>query len=377
MRKLKFHLKIITTYLINPILCLLYCVNVTSQENAKPIIWKQVLNQDTAWYSSEEAIRIADNVIVYQHTNGGWPKNQDMAKSIGKKQLYTIQQGQEDNSSEFSHTTIDNNATYTQMRYLAMVYNKTGLERFKASYIKGLDYLLEAQYENGGWPQFYPIRKGYYEHITFNDGAMIGVMSILQDITKGEFSFVNDNRILKAQQAIDKGLEIILKTQVVVDGKLTAWCAQYDHKNLQPAKARSYELVSISGAESVGVLKYLMGIEEPNTAIKKSINSAMAWFDRVKITGIRLIKEEDASLPKGYDLIVGFDPLSSTPYWARFYEINTFYPMFCDRDGIVKYALSEIGYERRNGYRWLGDWASKLITVDYPAWVNTWETKTK
>jgi len=37
--------------------------------------------------------------------------------------------------------------------------------------VSGVDYLLDAQHDDGGWPQFYPIRKGYSEHITYNDGV--------------------------------------------------------------------------------------------------------------------------------------------------------------------------------------------------------------
>ena len=29
--------------------------------------------------------------------------------------------------------------------------------------------LLEAQYDNGGWPQYHPRATGYHKHITFND----------------------------------------------------------------------------------------------------------------------------------------------------------------------------------------------------------------
>ena len=45
------------------------------------------------------------------------------------------------------------------MRYLARVYNGTGYERFKESFLRGIDYLLEAQYDNGGWPQYYPLSR--------------------------------------------------------------------------------------------------------------------------------------------------------------------------------------------------------------------------
>ena len=59
---------------------------------------------------------------------------------------------------------------------------------------------------------------------------------------------------------------------------------------------------------------------------------------------------------------------NAKPMWARFYEIDTNRPFFCGRDGVKKYALAEIEYERRNGYAWLGYWPESLLSKDYPAW---------
>ncbi len=153
-----------------------------------------------------------------------------------------------------------------------------------------------------------------------------------------------------------------------MDGRLTAWCAQYDPATLEPAKARAYELVSLSGSESVGIVEFLMGIEKPDTAVVRAVTSAVDWFERVKLRGLRLIRQPDDSLPKGYDLVVGFDPEHGEPLWARFYEIGTNYPMFVGRDGVVRYALSEIEYERRVGYSWINGWARELLERDFPAW---------
>ena len=33
----------------------------------------------------------------------------------------------------------------------------------------------------------------------------------------------------------------------------------------------------------------------------------------------------------------------------------------CDRDGVAKHNIMEIGEERRHGYAWAGDWAKKLL----------------
>ncbi len=200
--------------------------SIASAQEKSSITWKQVEDQSAEWYASEDAQRIADNVLLYQHNNGGWQKNIDMAAELSENEILQLKKEQ---SNEIE-TTIDNAATHTQLRYLAKVYSATGKEIYKNAFLCGVDYLLEAQYENGGWPQFYPIKKGYYEHITYNDGAMIGVMELLRNITldKKPYDFVDKVRKEKAEKAIDKGLEIILATQVKVNGKRTIWCAQHD-----------------------------------------------------------------------------------------------------------------------------------------------------
>jgi len=231
-------------------------------------------------------------------------------------------------------------------------------------------YVLAWQNDNGGWPQFYPLRDGYYSHITFNDDAMIGVMRLLGEVgdATAPFSFVDRERRERARRAVARGLAVILETQIEVDGTLTAWCAQYDEQTLGCAPARSYELASLSGSESVGIVRYLMSIDDPGPDVIRTVVSAAAWFDRVKLEDIRLVRKTDPTLARGFDLVVGFDPMSTTPMWARFYEIGTNRPLFVDRDGTQHDAFSEIEYERRVGYSWLGSWAAGLLATEYPAW---------
>ena len=156
-----------------------------------------------------------------------------------------------------------------------------------------------------------------------------------------------------------------------MNGKLTVWCAQHDEKTLAPAKARSYELPSLSGSESVGIVKFLMGIDHPSPEIIRAVQGAAAWFKESRITGIRLERKSAPGTPKGFDQEVVSDP-AAPPLWARFYELNTNRPIFSGRDGIVKYSVAEIEYERRNGYRWYVDRPAKLLSEDYPKWATKW-----
>lgn len=330
------------------------------------VSWRKAMRQPAVWYGSAEAMRIAANLLVYQRDVGGWDKNIDMAMPLGTTERAQLDKEKGDPEA---HSTIDNDATYTQMRYLAKVYTATKDARFAASFRRGLEYLLKAQYPNGGWPQFYPLRDGYWSHITYNDDAMVGVLETLRDIAarRPDYTFLSDAERARAKLAIDKAVECILKTQVVQQGKLTVWCAQHDEQTLAPAKARAYELPSLSGAESVGIVQFLMGIEKPSPEVVKAVEAAVVWFRASKITGIKIVHKPAPGTPKGYDDTVVEDS-SAPPLWARFYELGTNRPIFSGRDSVVKYTVAEIEYERRNGYRWYVDRPAHLLDVDYPEW---------
>jgi len=193
-------------------------------------------------------------------------------------------------------------------------------------------------------------------------------MKFLREVYTDEtYRFVSKARRTLARNAFDNGIHCILKCQITLNGKLTAWCAQHDEKDFRPQSARSYELVSLSGSESVGITRLLMSIDSPPPEIIRAIESAVAWFKSVKLTGIRLVRLNDPQKPKGYDKIVVTEKVAS-PLWARFYAIEAQQPMFVDRDGIPKHHLADIGYERRNGYAWYGTWPQRLIEKEYVEW---------
>ena len=332
------------------------------------IKWRDALKQKPEWYGSREAVRIADNLLLYQRDTGGWYKNIDMAVVLTEQQKSDlIKQKREDDS------TIDNSATYTQLAFLARVYTAQRLARHREAFLKGVDYLLKAQYDNGGWPQYYPRLTGYYKHLTFNDDAMIGVMKLLRDIAlkRSEYLFVDEERRVKAERAVEKGIECILKTQVVVHDKLTVWCAQHDEVTLAPAPARKFEPISLSGLESVGIVRFLMSLDHPNARVSAAIEAAVSWFKSAQINGLRWIEQPDPTKPRGFNRVAIFDK-NAPPLWARFYEIGTNRPIFSGRDSVIKYSVAEIEDERRNGYRWYTDAPALLLDRDYPAWKKKW-----
>lgn len=328
----------------------------------------KIPEREPKWYGSNEAVRIADNVLLYQRTTGGWPANVDMSRELTEEQKSKVRM-----AKERADSTLDNGASHTHVDYLARVYNATNQERFREAFFRGLDYLLKAQYANGGWPQTYPSLRGYSKFITFNDGAMIGAMAVLRDIAgnRAPYAFVDENRREKAGRAVQEGIQCILKCQIVVAGRRTAWCQQHDDKTLQPRPARAFEPAAITACESVGIVEFLMSIDNPRQEIIDAVQNAAAWFDNVKIMGIRQVSKPDESQERGFDKVIVADP-TATPIWARFYEIGANRPIFGDRDGKVYSAMSQISAERRTGYSWYGDWPADMLRKHYPLWRGRW-----
>lgn len=311
---------------------------------------------------------VAENMLLFQRSSGGWSKHFN-EKAFEYTTVFSAdERAQIAAQKNNDDATIDNKATNKEIRYLTAAYKKTNNLQYLAAAENGIRYLLKAQYDNGGWPQYYPDKRFYRAEVTFNDNAMINTMNVLQDVALGKnnMDVVNKEFIAASVKAISKGIDCILKTQIKAGGKLTAWCQQYDQNTLQPAKARAYELPSISGAESDDIVEFLMSQPNPSQEIKDAVTAAVQWFEEVKITGYKFDAVAAPGTPKGIDrqLI----PDSTSTIWARYYEIGTNKPFFCDRDGVKKYTIQEIGYERRNGYAWYGEWPKKLLEKSYPAW---------
>lgn len=324
------------------------CV-LSAQKSLSDLRWRDLVHsQPDEWFGSDEAFRVAENVLLYQRDVGGWLKNTSMHRVLTEDQKEDLRELK----SSTDDVTTDNGATYTEMIFLSRMYKETKQNSYKKAFLRGLDYMLDAQYENGGWPQFYPLRKGYYTHITFNDNSMVNIMKVMKGIAEGSdmFSIVVDEKTrLKASKAYKKGIEIILKTQYKQNGTLTVWCAQHDEITLEPAQARSYELPSLSGSESTDIVLLLMGIDQPSKEVVNAIQSAVTWFDKAKISGIRV--ERYTTEDGKRDRRVVED--ENAPYmWGRFCGLSDNRPFFCSRDGIKKYSLAEISHERRNGYSW-------------------------
>jgi pectinesterase len=342
---------------------ILFSLSITAQEKLDK--WRDIIYKSPdSWFETQEASAIAENVLLYQKEIGGWLKNIEMHVPLSEEEKKELAQSKRDPKG----CTIDNGATIQEMDFLSRLYKVQPDERFKIAYLKGILYLISSQYKNGGWPQFYPLKEGYYSHITYNDDAMVNVLNLFQDILQSSEKAtipVPEEIKSRMQSSFDKGIECILNTQYKQNGVLTVWCAQHDKETLAPAKARAYELPSLSGRESAKITLLLMSIENPSKEVISAVEAAHAWFEKTKITGIDL--ETITIDSKGTTDRVVVEKPDGEPLWARFMELKDNRPFFCDRNGKKKYDIAEISHERRNGYGWYTN-QPKEVLKKYDRW---------
>jgi PelA/Pel-15E family pectate lyase len=320
-------------------------------------------------YAPTQVREIVSNLLLFQRENGGWPKDYDMTAILTEEQKATVLATRRNSDASF-----DNGNLHSQVSYLAHAYAESGEPAWRDACVRGFDFLLAAQYPNGGFPQHYPKPKDFHAHITFNDFVMIGILHVLKDAADGEpqFAWLDAPRREQAHAAVARGVECILRCQIRVEGKLTGWCQQHDENTFEARPGRTFELASVCPQDTTEIVRFLMRLNSPSADVRQSIEAAVTWLAQVKLSGVRLEKvkaprEEFERHTSDEDKVVIADP-QAPPLWARHYEIGTNRPVFAGRDGVRKYAFAEIERERRTGTPWFGTWPAKLIEKEYPQW---------
>lgn len=340
-----------------------------------------------AWYASTEALQIARNMVSYQIPDGGWSKNIDMmsgARAPGER-YDTNNLDRYSEPGDFDApldpnwnyiATLDNDATWSQIRFLAHVttalleaHRDTEAAPFRASVERGVEYLLNAQYPNGGWPQVWPLEGLYHDAITINDDAMLHAVEILRDVVDGapDYRFLPRRLARRAGPAAERGIGCLLKLQITEHGVKTAWAQQYDALTLVPTSARNYEMAALTSDESVPIVEFFMSLADPTPAEVAAVRDAAAWFKKVEIFGYRWGSGNffaDRRSPEGRKLEK--DP-GAGPIWSRFYKIGTDKPIFGDRDKTVHDDVNDLSRERRNGYAWFNTEGVDML-AEYKTW---------
>jgi PelA/Pel-15E family pectate lyase len=303
------------------------------------------------WFRSEEGRRIVGNVLSFQTPSGGWSKHVDvMLRPRNPGESYYSE-----NEGWSYIATFDNDSTTDELRFLLASLLAVSDAPTLAAYLKGISYLLSAQFPNGCWPQVYPLKGGYHDAVTFNDNVIVNIMRLMENVANGHFAFVPEETRLRTEVAVERGLGCIVATQIVEHGVRTIWAQQHDPLTLVPVAARAYELAGLSGRESAAVTAYLMSCKAPSPSVVEAVHAAATWFRHNEIRGY------DYDVKGGLREVTGGGPI-----WARIYEPRTGKPIFSNRDGIKRYDWRELS-DRRFGYTWYTKDPAAVLS-EYEGW---------
>lgn len=314
-------------------------VQLEQQTAAKPAASRRFgfdTDAPPSWYQTAAGKALLSSMLSLQTPSGGWSKRTDMSQPRQPGQHFGVEPAYV--------PTFDNSATTTQLQVLARAYTATGNPDYAAAFYRGLQLVFQAQYPNGGWPQTYPLRGGYHDHITLNDGVMADILNLLLDISQQttDFAFVSENIRQQARQHFAAGVALLLQLQVNTGDRLTIWAGQYHHRTLAPAAARAYEMVALASAESAAITELLMRIANPEPAIVNAVTQAANWFLQNQLANLYWHPVDRVLVAKP----------GSHRIWPRFAEIGSNKALFADRDGRILYDVHQVSLERRQGYAW-------------------------
>ncbi|MFC2077015.1 pectate lyase [candidate division KSB1 bacterium] len=270
----------------------------------------------------DAARKSADFLIRAQQPNGGWYYE----TWITDDGLIPCQQGAPTGppNTTTNRGVLEDGCIRGQMEFLLKMSEVTGDPKYFNSARKGADFLITAQYPDGGWPQHYPPpRRGYSGYYTLNDGVFEDTIQLLLDF----HARTGEQKYLEAAM---RGGDWLIANQLPEPA--TGWAQQYDPM-LKPAWARQWEPPSACSRVTAGAVKMLLALHLVTGDDKYlgPIPAAIAWLKRSQV-------------------IPG--------QWARFYDPQTSRPIYA-RGYRISYSPEIIGWNLTGSYQ--GEFGCKTV----------------
>ncbi len=237
--------------------------------------------RDEFYYQA--AMDVAEGLIAAQHPAGGWNYLHDFAGEESARRWYETIGKNGWRLEEFHHyygnATFDDAGTSEASQFLLRLYLERRSSRLREPVERAVRFVLDSQYENGGWPQRFPRVEGeadYVPYITFNDAVADENIKFLLMV----YHTLGDERALAA---IRRAMEIFPATQQ--PAPQAGWSLQHHHQTLAPMGARSYEPLSLATHTTAGNIAQMLDFYEWSGERRfiERIPEALAWLDALRL----------------------------------------------------------------------------------------------
>ena len=276
------------------------------------------------------ALKAARLLVWMQRDNGGWSEeasingfNPDAVSS--HRPSHGINDGKRSKAS-----TLDGPRTQGALSFLMELDQDVNEDWLSLAIERGLDFMLEAQFDNGAWPQQYPLTGGISDLYTFNDLTIPYCITVLlkahRQYGKQEY-----------REALERAFEFLKKSQ----GDPPGWAQQYSH-DMKPAWARGMEPPGICSAVTGNVIRTLVDIYiyTGDDNYLSPVPPAIDWLERSRLDNGK---------------------------WARLYEVGTNRPVYGDRKDPNKkhYDYDGLSKDERSSYSWQSEYGINEVISYY------------
>lgn len=230
---------------------------------------------------------VARALIRGQQPSGGWNYHIDFGGDASARDWYETIGSHGMRLEEFRHyygnATFDDGGTIESGKFLLRLYLEKNDPEYRAPLERVIDFVIDAQYPIGGWPQRYPINREYSNaglpdytaNITFNDEVAINNTDFLALVYQG----LGSQRVLEPLQ---RGMGVFLLAQ---QGQpQPGWALQYS-LDLKPAGARTSEPPSLATHMTYACIRQLMKFYRwtGDTKYLARIPEALDWLDKLEL----------------------------------------------------------------------------------------------
>jgi PelA/Pel-15E family pectate lyase len=238
----------------------------------------------------EAAAEVAQSLIAAQHPAGGWNYLYDFAGEESVRRWYDTIGKNGWRLEEFHHyygnATFDDAGTSEASQFLLRMYLERQDEQVGAALQKAISFVLDSQYENGGWPQRFPFvedapelhgRPDYTRYVTFNDDVAGENIKFLLMVWQA----LGDER---APEAIRNAMRIFAATQQ--PAPQAGWGLQHTVEELAPVGARSYEPDALVTHTTAGNISLMLDFYEwtGDEQFLARIPEAIEWLESVRLS---------------------------------------------------------------------------------------------
>lgn len=316
-------------------------------------------DRDITPYNATQILAVADNLLLMQRNNGGWPAHTNPFRRLSGDEKLRFLKDQNAADASFA----DNNV-FAQIYYLSHVYLQTGDVQYRNAARRALQLVMSAQLYNGGWSlrarDSLKQREGVQ---TIDTQVTLDALQFLRQVAAGRmpYGYIPFTVRRQAASTVEKGDGLLLRLQLAYNSRASGWASAYDLETGQPVASANELSAAINVPLTVDVANYFANISRPPAQVLRAVKGAHDWFVANSVQRWAIRQGDNAAFTPGLVSPHSDQYVPAQSLWAKRYSVNSSEPLGNDYCPAVDTPWVEYAQE-------LGDWPEEFMQQRYPRW---------